>query len=66
MFDALGNAGPMDISDDGTDAFSKNMFKDPIEDIDAEDEKSPQLVSLYVKSIYQYMWQLEVGPMYSR
>jgi len=59
MFDAMGNAGPMDISDDGTDAFSKQMFKDPIEDIDAEDEKSPQLVSLYVNSIYQYMWQLE-------
>lgn len=32
-----------------------------IEDIDNEDGESPQLCSDYVKDIYQYLRQLEVG-----
>lgn len=54
------NSAPMDVSDDGTDAFSKAMFIEQIEDIDAEDSENPQLVSLYVNNIYTYMRQLEV------
>ena len=60
MFDAMSNIGPMDISDDGADAFSKVLYKDQVEDIDSEDAGNPQLVSLYVNNIYSYMWQLEV------
>ena len=52
-------AGPMDISDDGTDAYSKDLLRGVV-DIDAEDAGNPQLVSLYVNPIYSYMWQLEV------
>jgi len=59
MFDAMSNIGPMDISDDGADAFSKVLYKDQVEDIDSEDAGNPQLVSLYVNNIYSYMWQLE-------
>ncbi|GFO24938.1 G2/mitotic-specific cyclin-b2 [Plakobranchus ocellatus] len=51
-------APPMDISDDG-DAFSKIMLCEEVEDVDAEDADNPQLVSLYVNSIYAYMKHLE-------
>ncbi|XP_059148741.1 G2/mitotic-specific cyclin-B-like [Physella acuta] len=60
LFDVMShNSAPMDVSDDGTDAFSKAMFNEQIEDIDAEDSENPQLVSLYVNNIYTYMRQLE-------
>ncbi|XP_005090733.1 G2/mitotic-specific cyclin-B isoform X2 [Aplysia californica] len=59
LFDAMSQAAPMDVSDDGSDAFSKAIFKEHIEDIDAEDAGNPQLVSLYVNPIYSYMRQLE-------
>lgn len=48
----------MDLSDDG-EAFSKAMLADGVEDVDAEDADNPQLVSLYVNSIYSYMRHLE-------
>lgn len=55
------NVAPMDVSADGTDAFSKAIFIEQIEDIDAEDFANPQLVSIYVNPIYSYMRQLEVS-----
>lgn len=49
---------PMDISSTSLDgAFSKHLL---ILDIDAEDGDNPQLVSLYVNDIYDYMRRLEV------
>ena len=48
----------MDISSSSTDgAFSKHML---VLDIDAEDSDNPQLVSVYVNDIYDYMHCLEV------
>lgn len=49
---------PMDISSTSLDgAFSKHLL---VVDIDAEDSDNPQLVSLYVNDIYDYMRHLEV------
>jgi cyclin B len=49
---------PMDISSTSLDgAFSKHLL---VVDIDAEDADNPQLVSLYVNDIYDYMRHLEV------
>ena len=48
----------MDISSTSLDgAFSKQLL---VLDIDAEDGDNPQLVSLYVNDIYDYMRRLEV------
>jgi len=48
---------PMDISSTSLDgAFSKQLL---VLDIDAEDGDNPQLVSLYVNDIYDYMRHLE-------
>lgn len=59
FFDGFGNHLPMDISDDGEGPFSKAGIE-AIEDIDAVDIQNPQLVSIYVKDIYNYMRYLEV------
>ncbi|XP_013091041.1 G2/mitotic-specific cyclin-B-like [Biomphalaria glabrata] len=58
FFDGFGNHLPMDISDDGEGPFSKAGIE-AIEDIDAVDIQNPQLVSIYVKDIYNYMRYLE-------
>eukprot|EP00914_Ancora_sagittata_P021588 GHVO01042784.1.p1 GENE.GHVO01042784.1~~GHVO01042784.1.p1 ORF type:complete len:411 (+),score=61.90 GHVO01042784.1:137-1369(+) len=50
---------PMDISVNAQDeaAFSRRMLN--VEDIDKDDGDNPQLVSEYVKDIYEYMHSLE-------
>jgi len=64
LVDAMSHANPMDISSEAGDAYSRTLGQ--VEDIDAEDAGNPQLVSVYVNSIYSYMWQLEskyrIGP----
>ncbi|NXE87080.1 CCNB2 protein, partial [Menura novaehollandiae] len=54
---------PMDVSmqeEDLCQAFSDVLLNN-IEDIDAEDWENPQLCSDYVKDIYLYLRELEVG-----
>ncbi|NWZ02845.1 CCNB2 protein, partial [Loxia curvirostra] len=54
---------PMDVSvqeEDLCQAFSDVLLNN-IEDIDAEDGENPQLCSDYVKDIYLYLRELEVG-----
>ncbi|NXD37989.1 CCNB2 protein, partial [Copsychus sechellarum] len=54
---------PMDVSmqeEDLCQAFSDVLLNN-IEDIDAEDRENPQLCSDYVKDIYLYLRELEVG-----
>lgn len=61
LVDHVDHIAPMDVSNDGTDdAFSKAYFDEHVEDIDAGDYDNPQLVSIYVNSIYSYMRKLEV------
>ena len=64
LVDAMSHANPMDISGEAGDAYSRTFGQ--VEDIDAEDTGNPQPVSVYVNSIYSYMWQLEskykIGP----
>jgi len=59
--DAVQCEAPMDVScnSQGEDAFSKQMWKLNVLDIDAEDADNPQLVSEYVNDIYDYMRELE-------
>jgi len=51
----------MDLSTNsqGEEAFSKQMLKVNINDIDKDDHDNPQLVSEYVNEIYAYLRQLE-------
>lgn len=50
----------MDISvNSQSDAFSARTFIN-VPDIDSEDGANPQLVSIYVNDIYDYMRSLEV------
>jgi len=51
----------MDLSTNsqGEEAFSKQMLKENINDIDKDDHDNPQLVSEYVNDIYAYLRQLE-------
>jgi hypothetical protein len=51
----------MDLSNNsvGDEAFSKELLKLNINDIDRDDRDNPQLVSEYVNDIYQYLRQLE-------
>ncbi|NXI00008.1 CCNB2 protein, partial [Pachycephala philippinensis] len=54
---------PMDVSmqeEDLCQAFSDVLLNN-VEDIDAEDWENPQLCSDYVKDIYLYLRELEVG-----
>ncbi|NWY28413.1 CCNB2 protein, partial [Pheucticus melanocephalus] len=54
---------PMDVSmqeEDLCQAFSDVLLNN-VEDIDAEDSENPQLCSDYVKDIYLYLRELEVG-----
>lgn len=56
---AVSSPAPMDISansDNG--AFSKRLLVN-VQDIDKDDHLNPQLVSVYVNDIYNYMWELE-------
>lgn len=62
LMDNIDHVAPMDVSNDGAeDAFSKAFFSEQVDDIDAEDLDNPQLVSIYVNSIYSYMRKLEVS-----
>ena len=51
----------MDLSTNsqGEEAFSKQMLKENVNDIDKDDHDNPQLVSEYVNDIYAYLRQLE-------
>lgn len=51
----------MDLSTNsqGEEAFSKQMLKEDVNDIDKDDHDNPQLVSEYVNDIYAYLRQLE-------
>lgn len=51
----------MDLSTNsqGEEAYSKQMLKENINDIDKDDQDNPQLVSEYVNEIYAYLRQLE-------
>jgi len=51
----------MDLSTNsqGEEAFSKQMLKENVNDIDKDDQDNPQLVSEYVNDIYAYLRQLE-------
>jgi cyclin B len=60
-------AVPMDMSctshdgeEDTDEAFSKQMLKLNVHDIDQDDASNPQLVSEYVNDIYEYMRELEL------
>ena len=59
--DDSGSEAPMDTScsSQGDEAFSKQLWKLNVHDIDAEDADNPQLVSDYVNDIYDYMRELE-------
>lgn len=52
----------MDLSTNsqGEEAFSKQLLKENVNDIDKDDHDNPQLVSEYVNDIYAYLRQLEV------
>jgi len=52
----------MDLSTNsqGEEAFSKQLLKENVTDIDKDDRDNPQLVSEYVNDIYSYLRQLEV------
>jgi len=52
----------MDLSTNsqGEEAFSKQLLKENVTDIDKDDHDNPQLVSEYVNDIYAYLRQLEV------
>jgi cyclin B len=54
-------AAVMDLSHNsqGEEAFSKQMLKLNINDIDRDDRDNPQLVSEYVNDIYHYLRHLE-------
>jgi len=51
----------MDLSanSQGEEAFSKQMLKENVNDIDKDDHDNVQLVSEYVNDIYAYLRQLE-------
>jgi len=51
----------MDLSTNsqGEEAYSKQMLKENVTDIDKDDHDNPQLVSEYVNEIYAYLRQLE-------
>jgi len=51
----------MDLSTNsqGEEAYSKQMLKENIIDIDKDDSDNPQLVSEYVNEIYAYLRRLE-------
>lgn len=51
----------MDLSTNsqGEEAYSKQMLKENVKDIDKDDHDNPQLVSEYVNEIYSYLRQLE-------
>jgi len=51
----------MDLStnSEGEEAFSKQILKENVNDIDKDDHDNPQLVSEYVNDIYVYLRQLE-------
>jgi len=51
----------MDLSTNsqGEEAYSKQMLKENVNDIDKDDHDNPQLVSEYVNEIYAYLRQLE-------
>jgi len=51
----------MDLSTNsqGEEAYSKQMLKENVKDIDKDDQNNPQLVSEYVNEIYSYLRQLE-------
>nr|CAO99272.1 cyclin B [Astropecten aranciacus] len=51
---------PMDMSEvsNALEAFSQNTYQS-VEDIDKDDHHDPQLCSVYVNEIYQYMRHLE-------
>jgi len=51
----------MDMSNNsqGEEAFSKQMLKLNVNDIDKDDRDNPQLVSEYVNDIYHYLRHLE-------
>lgn len=54
----IASPAPMDISANSAgDAFSKQIL--PVNDIDRDDHDNPQLVSVYVNDIYDYLWKLE-------
>lgn len=52
----------MDLSTNsqGEEAFSKQLLKENVNDIDKDDHDNPQLVSEYVNDIYTYLRHLEV------
>jgi hypothetical protein len=52
----------MDMSNNsqGEEAFSKQMLKMNVNDIDRDDRDNPQLVSEYVNDIYHYLRRLEM------
>ncbi|XP_013773123.1 G2/mitotic-specific cyclin-B-like [Limulus polyphemus] len=51
----------MDVSaDDLAEAFSSQLLPPSVENIDAEDDGNPQLVTEYVNDIYKYMRALEM------
>ncbi|XP_076373646.1 G2/mitotic-specific cyclin-B-like isoform X2 [Tachypleus tridentatus] len=52
---------PMDVSAaDLAEAFSSQLLPPSVENIDAEDDGNPQLVTEYVNDIYKYMRTLEI------
>lgn len=59
---------PMETSgcapEDLCQAFSDALIED-IKDVDADDYDNPMLCSEYVKDIYKYLRQLEVGLLWS-
>jgi cyclin B len=65
---AASEEAPMDLSVTGGGgtaeeeaAFSKQLWKLSVQDIDADDGDNPQLVSEYVNDIYAYMRELELA-----
>jgi cyclin B len=57
----VASPSPMDISvsQELSDAFSKQLLPVNVEDIDKDDGDNPQLVAEYVNDIYDYMRDLE-------
>ena len=60
----MSSPGPVDMdmsnNSQGEEAFSRQMLKLNVHDIDRDDRDNPQLVSEYVNDIYHYLRRLEV------